>query len=115
MSPLLQKSRIKCLSSTNTMTYEVKKNCVKFTLGYFSIDLDAGKDSRQKEKGTTEDKMVGWHHPLKGHEFELALGDGEGQESLACCSLWGCKESDTTERLNNMNKWKKIILEEYNS
>ena len=40
------------------MTCEVKKNCVKFTLGYFSIDLDAGKDSRQKEKGATEDEMV---------------------------------------------------------
>ena len=50
-----------------------------------------------KEKGTTEDEMVGWHHQLNGHEFELALGVGEGQESLMCCSPWGCKESDTTE------------------
>ena len=61
---------------------------------------DAGKDWRQEEKGTTEDKMVGWHHWLNGHEFEQAPGDGEGQGSLACYSLWGCKESDTTERLN---------------
>ena len=45
--------------------------------------------------------MVGWHHRLNGHEFEQALGDGEGQGSLACCSPWGLKESDTTERLNN--------------
>ena len=45
----------------------------------------------------TEDEMVGWHHR---HEFEQALGDGEGQGSLACCSPWGRKESDTTERLN---------------
>ena len=41
-------------------------------------DLDAGEDWRQKEKGTTEDKIVGWHHLLNGHEFEQALGDGEG-------------------------------------
>ena len=49
-------------------------------------DPDAGKDWRQEEKGTTEEKMVGWHHWLKGHEFEQALGDGEGQGSLVCCS-----------------------------
>ena len=46
----------------------------------------------------TEDEMVGWHHRLKGHEFEQALGDGEGQGSLACCSPWFHKESDMTER-----------------
>ena len=45
--------------------------------------------------------MVGWHHQLNGHEFEQALGDGDGQGSLECCSPWGCKLSDTTERLNN--------------
>ena len=45
--------------------------------------------------------MAGWHHQLNGHEFEQTLGDGEGQESLACCSSWGCKESDTTQQLNN--------------
>ena len=49
----------------------------------------------------TDDQMVGWHHQLNGHEFEQAPGDGEGEESLACCSPWGAKESDTTERLNN--------------
>ena len=49
---------------------------------------------------TTGYKMVGWHHQLSGHEFEQALGDGEGQRSLVCCSPWGCKESDTTERLS---------------
>ena len=49
----------------------------------------------------TEDEMVGWHHRLKGHEFEQALGDGKGQEGLACWSPWGCKESDKTEQLNN--------------
>ena len=45
----------------------------------------------------TEDKMVGWHHQLDGDEFEQASGDGERQGSLASCSPWGCKESDTTE------------------
>ena len=49
-------------------------------------DPDSGKDWRQGEKGMTEDEMVGWHHQLNGHEFEQALGDGEGQGSLACCS-----------------------------
>ena len=61
---------------------------------------DAGKDWRHEEKGTTEDEMVGWHHRLR-REFELALGDSERQGSLACCSPWGHKESDTTEQPNN--------------
>ena len=54
-------------------------------------DPDAVKDWGQEEKGTTEDEMVGWHHQLNGHEFEQAPGDGEGQGSLAGCSLWGHK------------------------
>ena len=66
-------------------------------------DPDAGKDWRQEEKGLTEDQMVGWHHWLSGHEFEQAPGDGEGQGRLACCSPWGCKESDMTEQLSNNN------------
>ena len=49
----------------------------------------------------TEDEMVGWHHSLDGYEFEQTSGDGEGQGNLVCCSLWGCKESDMTERPNN--------------
>ena len=49
--------------------------------------------------------MVGWHHRLNGHEFEQALGDSEGPGSLACCSPWGHKESDTTEGLNNNSDW----------
>ena len=61
----------------------------------------AGKDCRQEEKGTTEDKVVGWHHQFNGHEFEQSLGDSEGQRSLVCFRSWGCKESDTTERLSN--------------
>ena len=47
-----------------------------------------------------EDEMVGWHHQLFGHDFGLTLGVGDEQGGLACCSPWGCKESDTTERLN---------------
>ena len=66
-------------------------------------DLDAGKDGRQEEKGMTEDEMGGWHHWLDGHEFEQALGVGDGQGSLVCCSPWCCKESDTTEWLNWYN------------
>ena len=64
------------------------------------IDPDAGKDWGQEEKGTTEDEMVGWHHWLDGHEFEQTPGVGDGHRGLSCCSTWGRKESDTTERLN---------------
>ena len=65
-------------------------------------DPDAGKDWRQKKKGATEDKMVGWYHQLDEHKFEPAPGVGDGQGSLACCSPWGHKESDVTEPLNWM-------------
>ena len=70
-------------------------------------DPDVRKDWRQEEKGTIEDEMVGWNHQLDGHEFEQALGVGDGQESLACCSPWGHKESDMTERL----KWTELCLQ----
>ena len=48
----------------------------------------------------TEDEMAGLHHRPDGHEFEQTPGVGDGQEGLACCDSWGCKESETTERLN---------------
>ena len=48
----------------------------------------------------TEDETVGWHHHLDGHEFEQEVGTGDGQGGLTCCSPWGSKESDSTERLN---------------
>ena len=51
----------------------------------------------------TENEMIGWYYGLNEHEFEQALGDSEGQQSLGCCSSWGCRESDTSERLNNSN------------
>jgi len=66
-------------------------------------DPDSRKVRRQEEKGMTEDEIVGWHHWLNGHEFEQAPEDREGQGKLACCSLWGHKEWDTSERLNNKN------------
>ena len=56
-----------------------------------------GKIEGGKGRGTTEDKMVGWHHQLYGHEFEQAPEVGDGQRSLAFCNPWGLKESDTTE------------------
>ena len=63
-------------------------------------DFDAGRDWGQEEKGTTEDEMAGRHPWLNGRESEWTPGVGDGQGSLACCDSWGCKESDTTERLN---------------
>ena len=63
--------------------------------------LMLGKIEDREEKGMTEDEMIGWPYQLNGHQFEQALGVGDGQGSLACCSPWGHKESDTTEPLNN--------------
>ena len=71
-------------------------------------DPDAGKDWGQEKKRAAEDEMVGWHHRLKGLKSEQMLGDSEGQKSLACCSPWGGKEWDSTQRLNNSsNEWAK--------
>ena len=80
--------------SSNTLDTDSKNRHIR-------KDPDAGKDWGQEEKGTTEDEMLGWHHQLNGHESEQALGEGEGQGSLVCCSPWGRKESDTTEQVNN--------------
>ena len=67
-------------------------------------DPDARKDWRWEEKGTPEDEMVGRHHWLSGREFEQALGVGDGQGNLTCCSPWGLKESYMTEQL----KWTEL-------
>ena len=75
---------------------------------FIGKDPDAGKD-RRLEKVTTEDKMVGWHHRLDGHEFEQAP-EVEGQGSLVCCNTWDLKELDTTEQLN----WKEESSKEEN-
>ena len=64
-------------------------------------DPDAGKDWRQEEKEKTEDEKFGWHHRLNGPEFEQALGVGDEQRSVACCSPWGCKELEMNEQLKN--------------
>ena len=69
-------------------------------------DSDAGREWGQKEKGTTEDEMAGWHHWLDGRESEWTLGVGDGQGGLVCCDSWGRKELDTTERLN----WTELVL-----
>ena len=71
-------------------------------------DPDAGKDWGQEEKRMTEVEMVGWHHQLKGHEFEWTLGVGDEQGSLGCCSPWSRKESDTTEWLNWTKHMRKL-------
>ena len=91
--------------------YSLKGLMLKLKLQYFGHlmqrtnslenNLMLGKkDWRQAEKGMTEDKMVGWYHRFNGHEFEQALGVGDGQGSLARCSPWSRKELDTAEQLS---------------
>ena len=89
--------------------YSLQGLMLKLKLQYFASDvknwligkdLDAGKDWRWEEKGTTKNEIIGWHHQLNGHDSEQALAVSDGQESLACCSQWGRKESNTTEQLN---------------
>ena len=82
--------------------YSLERLMLKLKLQYFDDlmqrayslekDPDTGKDWKPKEKRTTEDEMVGWHHWLNGHEFKKILGDGEGQGNLGCCSSWGHKQ-----------------------
>ena len=74
--------------------------------GLIGKDPEAGQDWRRQEKRTTKDEMVGWHHRLDGHEFEQALGVGDGQGSLECCTPRGRKELDMTEWL----KWTELIM-----
>ena len=68
--------------------------------GLIRKDTDAGKDLRWEEKGTTEDDTVGSYHRHNRDGFGWTPGVGDGHGGLACCSSWGCKESDMTERLN---------------
>ena len=75
---------------------------------FIGKDPDAEKNWRQEEKGMTEDEMVGWHHWLNEHEFEQALGVGDRQGGLVCCSPQGHKESDTT------SNWTELIQTKYN-
>ena len=69
-------------------------------------DPDVGKDWRQEEKGTTEDEMVGWHHWLDGHEFEQALGVGDGQGSLVRCGPWVTKSRTRLREWNELRPWR---------
>ena len=73
---------------------------LKLKLQYFDCSLEKtlmlGKTEGRRRRGATEGEMVGWHHRLDGQEFEQALGDGEGQGSLACCGLLGRQETDMT-------------------
>ena len=88
--------------------YSLEGLMLKLKLQYFG-HLMQGTDSLEKtlmlekiegRRGTTQDEMVGWNHQLNGHEFEEALGVGDGQGSLACYSRWGCKKSDWATELN---------------
>ena len=89
--------------------YSLEVLMVKLKLQYFchliwranSLEKSLMLGTIEGRREMTEDEMVGWHHQLDGHAFEQAPGDVEGQGSLACCSPWGCKDSDTTEQLNN--------------
>ena len=78
--------------SFNTLAIDAKSQLI-------GKNSDAGEDWGQEEKGATEDEIVGWHHRLNGHGFGWTLGV-DGQGGLACWGSWGCKELDTTERLN---------------
>ena len=91
--------------------YSLERLMLKLKIQYFghlmqrtdSLEkTDAGKAWRQEEKGTTEDKMVGWYRWLSGYEFEPIPGDSEGRRSLECCNPWDLKELNKTEWLNNI-------------
>ena len=96
--------------------YSLEGLVLKLKLQYFghlmprAISLEktliVEKTQGRRRSGWTEDENVGWHHLLNGHEFEHTSGDSEGQGNLACCSPWGCKDLDMTERLNNNYKVK---------
>ena len=68
--------------------------------------LMLGKIEGRRRMGQQRMRLVGWYHRFNGHEFEQTLGVGDGQGSLVCCSPWGHKESDMTERLNNNHRLK---------
>ena len=105
-----RRSNLSILKDINP-EYSLEGLILKLELRYFGYlmhtadslekDPDAGKYWRQKEKGMTENEMVGWHHQLNGQAFVQTPGYGEGQGCLACCSLF--KESDMTEKLDNNN------------
>ena len=108
-SPLDCKEIIHSILKEISPKYSLEGLVLKLKLQYLATlvknwltrkDPDAGKEWRQEEKGMAEDEMVGWHDWLDGHDFEQDLVVGDGQGNLVCCSPWGHKESNTTERLN---------------
>ena len=104
-----RRSNKSILKETNA-DYSLEGLMLKLKLQYFSHlirrtdslkkTLILGKIEGWEEKGTTAEEMVGWHHRLDGHEFGETPGVSDRQGGLACCNAWGCKESDTTKRLN---------------
>ena len=76
-------------------------------------DSDAGKDWRQEEKGVTEDEMVGWDHQQNRHGFDQALGDNEGQGSLACCSAWTHKSRTQLSDWTTTKDRKSVLIFSY--
>ena len=99
--------------------YSLKVLMFKVKLQYFghlmqradSLEktLVLGKIEGRRRRGRQR-MTVRWHHQLNGHEFEQTPGVGDGQGGLACCSPWGCKELDTTERLNWTNAVMSILV-----
>ena len=69
---------------------------VSVSMGHLGMEREW---ANVRQKGMPEDEMVGWHHRLDAYESEQAPGVGDGQRGLACCDSWGCRESDTAERL----------------
>ena len=102
--------RIQSILKEISPEYSLEELMLKLKLQYYghlmrrtdSLEktLVLGKIKGRKKRGR-QDEMVGWHHQINGHEFEQALGDGEGQGRLSCHSPWGHKKLHTTERLNN--------------
>ena len=116
--PWTARSNQSILKETNP-EYSLEGLMLKLKLQYFGYLMwranslektNAGKDWGQKEKRVTEDELVGWHNQLNGHEFVQTPGDNEGLGSLVCCSPCGCKETHTTQQLNNNNKVKEFSV-----
>ena len=74
----------------------LKETNPEYSLERLMMKLKLHHSGQLMQRAESLDEMVGWHHRISGHEFEETQGDSEGQGSLACCSPWGCKESDTT-------------------
>ena len=82
-----------------SLEYSLEELILKLKLQYFGHLMRRTDPLEKTLKGMKEDEMAGWHHWFDGHEFEWTPGVGDGQGGLVCCNSWGCKESDTTERL----------------